>query len=86
MRVARIWCLFCVVCLVCSILFVESESKPFMMSMGQAIGGAFFSIYKWIDDTPAYAQNRTTMKRAPAFASKYSISQSMEKHVEPSSN
>ncbi|CRK93764.1 CLUMA_CG007292, isoform A [Clunio marinus] len=71
-----------IICLLFSTLCVI-ESRPFMMSMGQAIGGAFFSIWKWIDDTPDIPQNRTTMKRAPAFASKYSISETRGKNIEP---
>lgn len=85
MRVGRVWWTFCLVLFLMSILICDIETKPFMMSMGQAIGGAFFSIWKWIDDTPTIAQNRTGMKRAPAFASKYSIRESMEKNIEPSS-
>lgn len=86
MRVSRICWVFGVICLLMAILITDIEAKPFMMSMGQAIGGAFFSIWKWIDDTPTIAQNRTGMRRAPAFASKYSISQSMEKNIQPSSH
>jgi Sec-independent protein translocase protein TatA len=59
-------------------LFGETQTMPFMMSMGQAIGGAFFSIWKAFDNTPQVAHNRTNMKRAPAFASKYSASKTHE--------
>lgn len=73
MRLGKLWCLiaviFTVICL--------TDCKPFMMAMGQALSGALFSVWKLIDNTPP-PQNRTTMKRAPAFASKYSISQSIE--------
>lgn len=50
--------------------FVRVDSRPFMMNIGQAISGTFFGLWKMIDDTPPPYQNRT-MKRAPAFASKY---------------
>lgn len=74
MRLVNLWCLLvAVLALTCL-----SESKPFMMSMGQSIGGALFSVFKFFDNTPTYARNRTSMKRAPAFASKYSIHQSVE--------
>ena len=38
--------------------------------IGQAISGTFYGLWKLIDDTPPPYQNKT-MKRAPAFASKY---------------
>lgn len=76
MRFVNIWwilvVLFSLICL--------CEPRPFYMAnVGQAIGGAFFSVFKFFDNTPPIvAQNRTSMKRAPAFASKYSIYQSVE--------
>lgn len=68
MRVSKVLTVTFIVLFLCC----EVHPKPFMMSMGQAIGGAFFSIWKAFDNTPSVAQNRTSMKRAPAFASKYS--------------
>lgn len=53
-------------------LLCEVQSNPFMLSMGKAIGGVFYGVWKAFDNTPTIAQNRTSMKRAPAFASKYS--------------
>jgi len=41
-----------------------------MLIIGQAISGTFYGLWKLIDDTPPPYQNKT-MKRAPAFASKY---------------
>lgn len=78
MRLGKFWSIGFVVLFVLSLILSETESKPFMMSMGQAIGGAFFSIWKAFDNTPQIAQNRTSMKRAPAFASKYSVKKSIE--------
>lgn len=78
MRLSFWWILVFVLSLVCL-----CEPRPFMMAnVGQAIGGAFYSVYKFFDNTPPLAaQNRTSMKRAPAFASKYSIHQSVETAV-----
>lgn len=73
MRLGKFYSFAVVASFLLSLLMCETESKPFMMSMGQAIGGAFFSIWKAFDNTPNIAQNRTSMKRAPAFASKYSF-------------
>lgn len=72
MKVVKFWCFTLAILITLSLITSETESKPFMTSMGQSIGGAFFSIWKAFDNTPNIAQNRTSMKRAPAFASKYS--------------
>lgn len=66
------------VALIAFFLFTEMQAKPFMMSMGQAIGGAFFSIWKAFDNTPTIAQKKANMKRAPAFASKYPAAKTLE--------
>lgn len=78
MRLGKFLGVAFVISFLLSLLMPETESKPFMMSMGQAIGGAFFSIWKAFDNTPDIAQNRTTMKRAPAFASNYPVKKSIE--------
>ena len=78
MKLVKFWCFALAILFMLSLIMSETESKPFMMSMGQAIGGAFFSIWKAFDNTPTIAQNRTSMKRAPAFASKYSVKKPVE--------
>lgn len=63
-------------CLLLSII-VYTDSRPFMMSLGQSLSGVFYSIYKWVDNTPEL--NQTTVKRrSPALASKYG--QSVDPH------
>lgn len=56
MNLGKFWSFAFVLLFLLSILMCETESKPFMMSMGQAIGGAFLSIWKAFDNTPEIAQ------------------------------
>lgn len=79
MRFVNIWWILVVLLsLICL-----CEPRPFFFAnVGQAIGGVFHGVYKFFDNTPTLAaQNRTSMKRAPAFASKYSISQSVDRRL-----
>ncbi|KAL7042778.1 hypothetical protein ACKWTF_001274 [Chironomus riparius] len=69
MNFSRIWKLFLLTFVTFS-AFVRVDSRPFMMNIGQAISGTFYGLWKLIDNTPPPYQNQT-MKRAPAFASKY---------------
>ena len=57
------------IALVVVILFCEAQSMPFLMSMGQAIGGVVTSIWKAFDKTPETIKNQVAKKRASASAS-----------------
>jgi hypothetical protein len=46
-----------------------------IVEFSQSISGIFYGIWKWVDNTPETIQNKTGMKRAPAFASKYSATE-----------
>lgn len=53
-------------CCVILILMSEVESKPFVVSMGQAVGSVFFRIWKAFDNTTPVTESHQNKKRSSA--------------------